>query len=69
MAPFFAGVDKDKDQYCPAESGWRYAQDGKGMFVELHGAAHHTAVILKMAVPICVSKHDIGIAVRPLLIG
>jgi hypothetical protein len=38
------------------------------MLVELNNTAHHAAVILKMAVPIGVGEHDVGSAVRTMLI-
>ena len=39
------------------------------MPVEPNNAAHHAAIVLKMAVPICVGEHDIGCAVWAMLIG
>ena len=38
------------------------------MLVQLNHAAHHAAIVLKMAVPICVAEHDIRSAVRAVLI-
>ena len=39
------------------------------MLVQLNHTAHHAAIVLKMAVPICVAEHDIRSAVRAMLIG
>ena len=39
------------------------------MLVQLNNAAHHAAIILKMAVPIRVGEHDIWSAVGAMLIG
>jgi hypothetical protein len=39
------------------------------MPVEPNNAAHHGAIVLKMAMPICVGEHDIGRAVWAVLIG
>ena len=39
------------------------------MLVHLHNTAHHAAIILKMGVPIRVGEHDIGSAVRAMLVG
>ena len=47
----------------------RYTDDRERMLVQLNGAAHHAAIILKMAVPIRVAEHDIRSAVRAMLIG
>src|SRR5271157_2929086 len=47
----------------------RYTEDGKWMLVQLNDTADHTAIILKMAVPICVGEHDIRSAVGTMLIG
>src|ERR1700730_6879078 len=48
-----------ENQYSPAERRRRYPDDGKRMPVELENAAHHAAVILKIAVPISVGEHNI----------
>src|SRR4029077_14582408 len=48
-----------EDQYGSAESWWRYADDGKSVFVELDNTTHNAAVILKMTVPIRIGEHDI----------
>src|SRR6202030_4862129 len=43
--------------------------DGERMLVQLDRAADHAAIILKMAVPIRVGKHDIRSAVWAALVG
>ena len=58
-----------KNQYTPAEPRRRYTNDCERMLVELNNTAHHAAVILKMVVPIGVGEHDVGRAVRTMLIG
>jgi hypothetical protein len=60
-------IGKDERQ-SPTEFLRRYAQDGERMLVQLDRAAHYAAVILKMAVPIGVSEHDIRSAVRAALV-
>src|ERR1700730_1426563 len=61
-------IGKDKHQR-PPELGWRYTDDGERMFVELNDTAHHTSIVLKMAVPKRVGEHDIRGAVGAMLIG
>src|ERR1700693_6374699 len=39
------------------------------MLVQLNRTAHYAAIIVKMAVPICVTEHDIRSAVRTMIIG
>src|SRR6202041_2022399 len=56
-------------QHGPLESGRRHAKDGEWMLVEPNNTAHHAAIILKMAMPICVGEHDIRRAVWAMLIG
>ena len=58
-----------ENQNTTAEPGRRHADDRKRMLVELDRAAHHVAVILKMAMPVGVGEHDIRSAVRSVLIG
>src|SRR5216684_9207339 len=58
-----------ENQYCPAERGRRYPDDGKRMPVELENTAHHAEVTLKLAVPISVGEHNIGSTVRAMLVG
>src|SRR5437868_978360 len=55
--------------YSPVEFCRRDAENGKRMFVHLHNAPNHAAIVLKMAVPICIREHDIGGAVGTMLIG
>src|SRR5271170_6350389 len=60
---------RSEKQDSPLEP-WRcHAKDGEWMPVEPNNAAHHGAIVLKMAVPICVGEHDIGRAVWAVLIG
>ena len=47
----------------------RYTEDGERMLVQLDHAAHHAAIILKMAVPIRVAEDDIRSTVGAVLIG
>src|SRR5712691_2168770 len=58
-----------ENQYSPAEPGRRYPDDGKRMPVELENTAYHPEVTLKTAVPISVGEHNIGSAVRAMLVG
>src|SRR5216684_2039597 len=58
-----------ENQYSSAERRRRYPDDGKRMPVELENTAHHTEVTLKMAMPISVGEHNIGSAVRAMLVG
>ena len=51
------------------EPGWRYADDCVWMLVDLNGAAHCGSITLETGVPIRVCEHDVGHAVRPVLIG
>src|SRR6516164_5622115 len=60
---------RSKKQDGPLEPWRRHAKDGEWMPVEPNNAAHHAAIVLKMAVPICVGEHDIGRAVWAMLIG
>src|SRR5216684_5031710 len=60
---------RSEKQDSPLEPWRRHAKDGEWMPVEPNNAAHHAAIILKMAVPICVGEHDIGRAVWAVLIG
>src|ERR1700751_500784 len=53
----------------PLEPWRRHAKDSECLPVEANNAAHHGAIVLKMAVPICVGEHDIGRAVWAMLIG
>jgi hypothetical protein len=39
------------------------------MLVDLDNAAHNAAIILKVAVPICVTDDEVRRAVRAVLIG
>ena len=39
------------------------------MLVQLNDAAHDATIIVKVAVPICMTEHDIRSAVRAMLIG
>jgi hypothetical protein len=39
------------------------------MFIDLNDATDHAAIILKVAVPICVTDDEIGSAVGAVLIG
>src|SRR6267154_2280067 len=58
-----------ENQYSPAERGRRYPDYGKRMLVELENTPHHAEVTLKMALPISVGEHNIGSAVRAMLVG
>src|ERR1019366_5073943 len=40
----------------------------KRMLVHLNDTAHHATIVLKMAVPVRVGEHDIGSAVRAMLV-
>ena len=60
---------RSEKQDGPLEPWRRHAKDGEWMPVEPNNAAHHAAIVLKMAVPICVGEHDIGRAVWAMLIG
>src|SRR6516165_5059888 len=60
---------RSEKQDRPLEPWRRHADDGEGMAVEPNNAAHHVAIILKMAVPKCVGEHDKGRAVWAVLIG
>src|SRR5579863_5504623 len=60
---------RSEKQDGPLEPWRRHAKDGEWMAVEPNNAAHHAAIVLKMAVPICVREHDIGRAVWAMLIG
>src|SRR5215469_17850993 len=60
---------RSEKQDRPLEPWRRHAKDGEWMPVEPNNAAHHAAIILKMAVPICVGEHDKGRAVWAVLIG
>src|ERR1700677_1027571 len=53
----------------PLEPWRRHAKDGEWMLVEPNNAAHHGAIVVKMAMPICVGEYDIGRAVWAVLIG
>src|ERR1700674_1241982 len=57
------------EHYSPAKLRRRYADDGKRMLVQLNRTAHYATIIVKMAVPICVTEHDIRSAVRTMIIG
>src|SRR5437763_1234345 len=39
------------------------------MLVQANGAAHHTWVVIEMAVPIRVTEYDVGRAIGTVLIG
>src|ERR1035438_6100718 len=60
---------RSEKQDGPLEPWRRHAKDGEWMPVEPNNAAHHAAIVLKMALPICVGEHDIGRAVWAMLIG
>ena len=60
---------RSEKQDGPLEPWRRHAKDGEWMLVEPNNAAHHAAIVLKMAVPICVGEHDIRSAVWAMLIG
>src|SRR6201998_976712 len=60
---------RSEKQDGPLEPWRRHAKDGEWMPVEPNNAAHHGAIIPKMAVPICVGEHDIRRAVWAVLIG
>src|SRR3984957_19051184 len=60
---------RSEKQDGPLEPRRRHTKNGDGMLVEPNHAAYHAAIILKMAVPICVGEHDIGRAVWAMLIG
>ncbi len=45
------------------------AKNGEWTPVEPNNAAHHGAIVLKMAVPICVREHNIRRAVGAMFIG
>src|SRR6202041_2602848 len=53
----------------PLEPWRRHANDSECLPVEANNATHHGAIVLKMAVPICVGEHDIRRAVWAMLIG
>ena len=53
----------------PAKLRRRYAEDGKRMLVQLNRTAHDATIIVKVAVPICITEDDIRIAIRTMLIG
>jgi hypothetical protein len=57
------------EHYSPAKFRRRYAENRKRMLVKLSDTAHRATIIVKMAVPICVTEHDIRSAVRAMLIG
>src|ERR1700683_5539676 len=57
-----------EDEQGSVEIGWRYAEDRKRMFIHLHHAALHAAIVLTMRMPICVGQDDIRCAVRTMLI-
>ena len=46
----------------------RYANNRVRVLVQLHRLAHHARIILKMAVPECVTQHDVRCAVLAVLI-
>ena len=39
------------------------------MLVELNHAAHHAAIVLKVAVPVGITEHDVRSAVGAVLVG
>src|SRR5215472_4570943 len=51
------------------ETGRRYSDDGKRVLVDLHGVADHAGVVVKAPMPTGIGEHDIGSAVRAMLIG
>ena len=59
----------EKNNNVPLELRRRDAEDGERMLVHLNDAAHHAAIVLKMAVPIGITEHDVRGAVRAMLIG
>ena len=52
-----------------AELRRRHAHNRKRILIHLNNTAHHARIIVKMAVPIRVSEHDVRSAVRAMLIG
>src|SRR5579875_2068357 len=59
----------EEKQYASVKLRRRYSENCKRIFVQPDDAAHHTAVIWKMAVPIAVAQHYVRCAVRAMLIG
>src|SRR5215468_7336462 len=60
-------IGKEEHQ-SPMEPGRRHAHDGKGTPIHLDNAANHAGIIVKMAMPIGVGEHDVGSAVRTVLV-
>src|ERR1700738_2147268 len=56
------------EQQCSLEARRRYTDDGERTFVQLDHTANHASIVMETAVPIRVSKHDIGSAIRAVLI-
>jgi hypothetical protein len=59
------GIEK---QERAMELGWHYAEDGKGMLVDLDNVVNHAAILVEAAVPISIAEHDIGCTVRAMLV-
>jgi len=53
----------------PRNSGGATARMVKRMLVQLNRTAHYATIIVKVAVPICVTEDDIRSAVRTMIIG
>lgn len=60
---------RSEKQDGPLEAWRRHAKNGHWMSVDSNNAAHHAAIILKVAVPICVGEHDKRRAVWAVLVG
>src|ERR1700733_6551559 len=60
---------RSEKQDGPLEPWRRHAENGHWMSVDSNNAAHHAAIILKMAVPIGVGEHDKRRAVWAVLVG
>jgi len=58
-----------EEQQGSLERRRRHAEDGEGMLVYLDHMANHAGIVLKVGVPISVTEHQIGSAVRAVLIG
>src|SRR3984885_10343439 len=60
---------RSEKQDGPLEPWRGDAENGHWTSVDSNNAAHHAAIILKMAVPICVGEHDKRRAVWAVLVG
>src|SRR5947209_5865167 len=58
-----------EDQEGAVKGGRRHPDDGERMLVEADHAADHPGVVVKMRMPVSVREHDIGSAVRAMLVG